>query len=106
MVTSIITVVGLGTDVPVRSNIWDSTHTGAHNLLLAHHWFNLEFGHDRTRKTSLRCRGLQIKGYFYKATPIYEVSSNFSQIKANFAFAACSVNFEKMNAGNHVFYRQ
>ena len=63
-----------------------------------------KFGHDRTRKTSLRCRGLQIQGYFYKATPIYEVSSNLSQIRTN--FAAYSVNFEKMNAGNHVLYRQ
>ena len=46
------------------------------------------------------------KGYFYKATPIYKVSSNFSQVKANFAFAACSVNSDRMNAENHVFYRQ
>ena len=43
---------------------------------------------------------------FLKETPIYKVSSNFSQIKANFAFAACSVNSDKMNAENHVFYRQ
>ena len=49
---------------------------------------------------------LQIQGYFYKATPIYEVSSNLSQIRTNFAFAAYSVNLEKTNAGIHVFYRQ
>ena len=73
-------------------------------LVLAVLGIGSRVGHNRTRKTSLRCRGLQIKGYFYKATPIYKVSSNFSQIEANFAFAACSANSDKMNAENHVFY--
>ena len=70
-------------------------------LVLAALVIDSRVGHNRIRKTSLRCRGLHIKGYFYKATAIYKVSYNFSQIEANFAFAACSVNSDKMNAEKH-----